>query len=146
MPIINTLDRCLESPYLFLDPEAPGRVEGCLAFATDRLEVARNLFEATPDSADVSLFAYEAMFGALRALVYSRGYREAGLRCLLIAAHVLFVREGRLEAAHLHAFERLQALKLPPEQALSESEAFLERVRELVNSGATGGPSGGSRA
>lgn len=133
MPIINTLERCLDSPFLFLDPEAPGRVEGCLAFSADRLGAARNLFETAPDSADVSLFAYEAMFGALRALVYSRGYREAGLRCLLIAAHVLFVREGRLDAAHLYAFEKLQTLKLPPEQALDESEAFLERVRELVN-------------
>lgn len=132
MPIHNTLARCLESPYLFLDPEAPARVDSCLAFATDRLDAARHLFDAAPDSADVALFAYEAMFGALRALVYSRGYREAGLRCLLIACDALFVRPGHLDAAHLHAFEKLQALKLPPDEALRQSGAFLDRVRAIL--------------
>ncbi|HEU5119326.1 MAG TPA: hypothetical protein VFT74_22230 [Isosphaeraceae bacterium] len=135
MPIINTLARCLDSPYLFLDPDAPGRVEGCLAFATDRLQMARNLIQSSPDSADVSLFAYEAMFAAMRALVYHRGYREAGLRCLLIACEALFVREGLLDGAHLQAFERLQALKLPPAEALAESSTFLERVRAILESG-----------
>ncbi len=137
MPIINTLARCLDSPYLFLDPDAPGRVEGCLAFATDRLKLGRNLFETSPDSADVSLFAYEAMFAAMRSLVYSRGYREAGLSCLLIACEALFVREGLLDGAHVRAFERLQSLKLPPAEALEESSVFLERVRAILEPGST---------
>jgi hypothetical protein len=139
MPIVNTLARCLESPYLFADPEAPARVEGCLAFSGDRLAAARNLFAAAPDSADVSVLAYEAMFGALRALVYSRGYREAGLRCLLIACEALFVREGRLDGGHLVAFERLQALKWPPDRALREAEAFLEAARASLRPSASEG-------
>ena len=37
------------------------------------------------DPADVVFLSYEAMFCCLRALVYAKGYREFGLRCLLLA-------------------------------------------------------------
>ena len=38
--------------------------------------------------------SYEAMFSCLRALVYDKGYREAGLRCLMLACEELYVRPG----------------------------------------------------
>jgi uncharacterized protein (UPF0332 family) len=133
MAIINTIRKCLESPYLFEDKEAPNRVGGLLAKAGDRLEAAANL-QATGqgDPADVCFLSYEAMFCCLRALVYAKGYREAGLRCLLLACEHLYVRPGSLEVAHLHAFERAQGLRTSPEEALSAASAFVKRALELL--------------
>jgi len=133
MAIINTFPKCLESPYLFRDAEAPARVGGLLRFATDRLGAASDLLGmAKSDAGDVGTLAYEAMFAALRALVYARGYREAGLRCLMLACEGLYVRPGLLDAGHIHAFERAQGLKLPPAEAVAAAGAFVARSRVLV--------------
>ncbi len=135
MAIINTLQKCLDSPYLFQDPEAPGRVVSLLQFAGDRLDAARKIQEsAKPDPADIGSLAYEAMFAALRALVYAKGYREAGLRCLMLACEQLYVRPGLLDASHVLAFERAQGQKLPPSEAIESASAFLAKARELVGS------------
>ena len=80
MAIINTLQKCLDSPYLFKDDEAPAKIPGLLAKAADRLDAAANLqYTGSGDPADVSFLSYEAMFSCLRGLlVYHKGYREAG--------------------------------------------------------------------
>src|SRR5215213_2245710 len=111
MAIINTLQKCLDSPYLFKDDEAPARIPALLAKAADRLEAAANL-QATGqgDPADISFLSYESMFACLRALVYHKGYREAGLRCLMLACEDLYVKPGTLDASLLVAFERSQGL------------------------------------
>ena len=84
MAIINTLAKCLDSPYLFRDSQAPARVPTLLDQADDALGAARDLLGASkPDATDVGTLAYQAMFASVRALVYARGYREAGLRCLV---------------------------------------------------------------
>jgi uncharacterized protein (UPF0332 family) len=134
MAIINTLQKCLESPYLFEDADAPKRIGGLLSKAGDRLEAAANL-KATGqgDPADISFLSYEAMFCCLRALVYARGYREAGLRCLLLACENLYVRTGLLDASHVHAFERAQALKAPADETFAAASAFIKRTLELLN-------------
>lgn len=133
MAIINTLQKCLDSPYLFEDKEAPARIGGLLAKAGDRLEAAANLRSSGQgDPADVSFLSYEAMFCCLRALVYAKGYREAGLRCLMLACEHLYVRPGLLDVAHVHAFERAQALKTPPEENLAAASAFVKRTLELL--------------
>ena len=46
MAIINTLQKCLDSPYLFEDKEAPNRIVDLLAKAGDRLEAAVNIHTA----------------------------------------------------------------------------------------------------
>src|SRR5439155_11004321 len=107
MGIINTFPKCLDSPYLFADKDAPQRVGALLTVAADRLEAANNIQSTGQgDPADISFLSYEAMFACLRALVYSRGYREAGLRCLILACEELYIRPGQLDPAHLLAFER----------------------------------------
>src|SRR3954470_23529330 len=107
MAIVNTLQKCLDSPYLFEDKDAPARIPKLLAAAGDRLEAAVNIqTTGQGDPADASLLAYEAMFSCLRALVYHKGYREAGLRCLLLACDELYVRPGSLDAGLIQAFER----------------------------------------
>jgi uncharacterized protein (UPF0332 family) len=133
MAIINTLQKCLESPYLFEDPDAPKRIGGLLAKAGDRLEAAVNVQRSGQgDPADISFLSYEAMFCCLRALVYAKGYREAGLRCLLLACENLYVRTGQLDAAHVLAFEKAQALKTPPDETLAAASAFVKRTLELL--------------
>ena len=84
MAIINTFQKCLDSPYLFEDKEAPNRIVDLLAKAGDRLDAAVNIHTTGQgDPADVVFLSYEAMFSCVRALVYAKGYREFGLRCLL---------------------------------------------------------------
>jgi hypothetical protein len=133
MAIVNTFRKCLESPYLFEDREAPGLVGSLLAKAGDRLEAAANIRNTGQgDPADIGFLSYEAMFCCLRALVYEKGYREAGLRCLMLACENLYVRGGQLDVAHIHAFERAQGLKLPPDEALAAASAFVKRTLEIL--------------
>lgn len=133
MGIVNTFEKCRNSPYLSEDREAPGRVPGLLAFAQDRLEAARQIAGAPKgDQADAILLSYEAMFACLRALVYARGYREAGLRCLLLACEEFYIKPGLLDLALIHAFERAQGLKCPPEAALAAAAELDRRARELL--------------
>jgi uncharacterized protein (UPF0332 family) len=133
MAIVNTFPKCLDSPYLTKDPEAASRVGSLLAIAGDRLEAAANIrADGKGDQADVSFLSYEAMFSCLRALVYSKGYREAGLRCLMLACEELYVKPGLLDAGLIHAFERAQGLKTPPDENLAAASAFVRRTLELL--------------
>ncbi len=135
MAITNTLQKCLESPYLFADAEAPGRVADLMAQARSRAEgAARLLSGEKPDAVDVGALAHEAMFAAIRALVYAKGYRESGLRCLLLAAEGFYVRPGLLDGGHLLAYERVQGMKLPPAEAVEAARGLVERAGQLVES------------
>jgi uncharacterized protein (UPF0332 family) len=133
MAIINTLKKCLESPYLFEDKDAPARIVDLLAKAGDRLDAAVNIHTTGQgDPADVVFLSYEAMFCCIRALVYAKGYREHGLRCLLLACEGLFVRTGQLDADHLRKFELAQRLKLSPAESVEASSALVKRTLELL--------------
>lgn len=133
MAIVNTLQKCLDSPYLFVDEEAPTRVGTLLSKAGDRLEAAATILSGGQgDLADATFLSYEAMFSCVRALVYAKGYREAGLRCLLLACENLYVKTGEVDAQHIHDFERAQSLRLPPEEALAAASKFVKRTLELL--------------
>jgi predicted amidohydrolase YtcJ len=54
------------------------------------------------------------------------------LRCLLLACEELYVRPGLLDVAHIHAFERAQALKTPPAENLAAASAFVKRTLEIL--------------
>ncbi len=138
MAIINTFEKCLESPYLSTDELAPGRVPALLRLAADRLEAASGIHRSGHgDPADVVLFSYEAIFATLRALVYQHGYRESGLRCLLLAFDRLYIAPGLVDASFLDDFERAQTLKLTPEEALESASAWVRRTLELVGAALT---------
>jgi uncharacterized protein (UPF0332 family) len=134
MAIINSLEKCLDSPYLRQDATAPEQVGGLIQFASERLELASALHR-TPksDPADTVMLAYEAMFACVRALVYREGYREASLRCLLIALDHFYVRTNRLDPSLIHEFHRAQSLELGPEQAIGACQRLLDRTRELTS-------------
>ncbi|WP_165224242.1 hypothetical protein [Aquisphaera insulae] len=133
MAIINTLQKCLESPYLVEDADAKAKIGELLAKAGDRLEASVNIqTTGQGDPADIVFLAYEAMFCCLRALVYSKGYREYGLRCLLLACEGLYVKPGDLDADHLRKFELAQRLKLSPADAVAAASGFVKRTLELL--------------
>jgi uncharacterized protein (UPF0332 family) len=133
MAIINTFQKCLESPYLFEDKEAPARIVELLAKAGDRLDAAVNIHSSGQgDPADIVFLSYEAMFCCLRALVYGKGYREYGLRCLLLACENLYVRPGELDGELLRKLELAQRLKLAPSDAVESCSAFVRRTLELL--------------
>ncbi|QEH33425.1 hypothetical protein OJF2_19270 [Aquisphaera giovannonii] len=133
MAIINTFQKCLESPYLVEDGDAPSKIGGLLAKAGDRLEGAVNIqTSGQGDPADVIFLSYEAMFCCLRALVYDKGYRECGLRCLILACESLYIKTGRLDPEHLRKFDLAQRLKLTPEDAVASASAFVKRTLELL--------------
>lgn len=133
MAIINTFQKCLESPYLVEDKDAPARIGELLAKAGDRLEASVNIqTSGQGDPADVVFLAYESMFCCLRALVYSKGYREMGLRCLLLACENLYVRSGQLDVENLRKFELAQRLKLSPADAVAAASGFVKRTLELL--------------
>ena len=133
MAIVNTLKKCLESPYLFEDKDAPNRIGSLLAKAGDRLEAAANIhMTGQGDASDVTFLSYEAMFCCLRALLYAKGYREAGLRCLMLACENMYVRPGLLDVSHLHAFESAQGLRSTPTDSLAAASAFVKRTLELL--------------
>lgn len=133
MAIINTFEKCLDSPYLLKDPTAPARTAALIAQADQRLACAIKIHEAGHgDPVDAIYLAYEAMFCCVRALVHARGYRELGLHCLMLACESLYVRTGQLDIALLHRFQRAQRLKLTPAEAVDAAAAFLSRTRELL--------------
>lgn len=133
MAIINTYPKCLDSPYLVEDKDAPARVGGLMSTAADRLEAAANInHTGTGDQSDVSFLSYEAMFNCLRALVYQKGYREMGLRCLMLACEHFYVKTGLLDPSHINAFERAQGLKRPPAENLAAASAFVKRTIEIL--------------
>jgi uncharacterized protein (UPF0332 family) len=133
MAIINTFQKCLASPYLIEDKDAAAQIGELLAKAGDRLEASVNLqTTGQGDPADIVFLGYEAMFCCLRALVYAKGYREFGLRCLLLACENLYVKPGQLDADHLRKFELAQRLRLPPSDAVAASSAFVKRTLELL--------------
>lgn len=140
MPIHDTLERCLASPFLFADPEAPGRVADLLALADDRLGLVQGILDRKAGELDdVNQYCYEAMFACVRALVYSRGYREAGMRCLLIACRRLHVASGGLDPSHLWNLERVQGRRTRPEEADQAARSLLERTRAILASSPASG-------
>ncbi len=138
MAIVDTFERCLKGPYLFVDADAPARLPALLALADDRVGLCAAILDKNSgDPDDVNQYAYEGMLACVRALVYAHGYREAGLRCLMLACEKLRVEKGELEPDHLRWFERVQGRRTRPEEARDAALALLARTRELLAAAAT---------
>ena len=133
MAIINTFQKCLDSPYLFEDKEAPNRIVDLLAKAGDRLDAAVNIHTTGQgDPADVVFLSYEAMFSCVRALVYAKGYREFGLRCLLLRARASTFAPASSMPSICASSRHAQRLKMSPAEAVEASSAFVKRTLELL--------------
>jgi hypothetical protein len=52
----------------------------------------------------------------------------------MLACEELYVKPGTLDAAHIHAFERAQGLKVPPKENLRAASLFVKRTLEVLGS------------
>lgn len=75
--------------------------------------------------------AYYAMFHAVRALVFSKGYREKSHYCLAVALRALFVEEGNLDVQDVRDF--LNAMNLR-EAADYEAEFSESGAKAVISS------------
>ena len=106
MAIINTFQKCLDSPYLFEDKEAPNRIVELLAKAGDRLDGAVNIHTTGQgDPADVVFLSYEAMF-IVSGPWSTPKVTASSASVALLACDGLYVRTGQLDAEHLRKFEQ----------------------------------------
>jgi uncharacterized protein (UPF0332 family) len=72
------------------------------------------------------------MFACIRALVYTKGLREYGLRCLLIAVEVHYVKPGILDPKLIQKFQTIQELKSSPQEAIDIASALVKRTLEIL--------------
>jgi len=72
--------------------------------------------------------AYYAMFHAVRALVYSRGYREKSHYCLAVALEALFVYEGKMDAQSVRDFLNAMNLREAADYEAEFSQAGAKAV------------------
>jgi uncharacterized protein (UPF0332 family) len=86
---------------------------------------------------------YYSMFHAVRALIYSKGYREKSHYALLIALKKLF--ENQVESGLIQDFEEAMSLREEADYGLifseegatsivNNAERFLGRVKEILHS------------
>ena len=89
--------------------------------------------------------SYYSMFHTVKALIYSKGYREKSHKCLLIAFKALYVGESLLEERFYLTFEEAMNLREEAdygltysteaaEEAVKNAGELLEKARELMES------------
>nr|WP_290665143.1 hypothetical protein [Ardenticatena sp.] len=124
------LERCLRSPYLRRDERKRQEIGAELAAAQDLYNQAKTSFEAEDTTTGMKQ-AWGAMFRAARALVYAAGYDFDGLRCMEVVLEAHYLGKG-LEAADFDAFRAAQKLHGAPEEALARASAFIEKVKQVL--------------
>jgi len=88
--------------------------------------------------------AYYAMFHAVRALVYSRGYREKSHYCLAVALEALFVYEGKMDAQSVRDFLNAMNLReaadyeaefsqVGAKAVIASAERFIEKATVILD-------------
>ncbi|HPQ71868.1 MAG TPA: HEPN domain-containing protein [bacterium] len=101
---------CLARGQITKDPAAKD-------FADKEIEAAEHDLIRAKKSWDdrdfkwATIQAYYVGFHGVRALLYSRGYRERSHYCLIQAIYALFVDEGLLEKTLLKHLEKIKALR-----------------------------------
>ncbi|MDP7078377.1 MAG: HEPN domain-containing protein [Candidatus Undinarchaeales archaeon] len=95
---MNEFQRCLQEGRLVRIEPSPALVSKELGSAEYDLHRAEESL-GKGDFKWASVQAYYAMFHAAKALVLSKGYREKGHYCLIVALRELFVGPGELDAS-----------------------------------------------
>ena len=79
---------------------------------------------------------YYAMFHAVRALVYSKGYREKSHYCLSVALRTLFIEEGYLDSKSgrdfLNAMNLREAADYSAEFSAAGATAVIAAAEKLI--------------
>ncbi len=126
-----TLEDCLKGPYLRVDETATQFVDQKLAEAEDLYQQAQASWEKE-DAAGTLKQAYGAMYCATQALVFAKGYRSEGFRCLEIVLKAFWVGNGKLSPEDLATLRRVQALRGRPPENLAAAAEFVQRARQLL--------------
>ncbi|NOZ05763.1 MAG: hypothetical protein GXP41_05350 [Chloroflexi bacterium] len=125
------LKDCLKGPYLKIDETATQSVAQELAGAEALYQQAQASWE-TEDFAGTLKQAYSAMYRAAQALVFAKGYRSDGFRCLETVLKTFWVGNDKLRPEDLATLRRVQALRgLPPENLAAAAE-FVQRAKQLL--------------
>ena len=90
-----------------------------------------------------TITAYYSMFHTVRALVYSRGYREKSHYYLLVAVQALFVDKGLIEESLVKDFHTAMILREEADyhgdfseegakSSLDSARTFLEKAKKIL--------------
>jgi len=120
-------NRCIENNKLVPFPSGEKLIEKELSVAKNDLSDAKAGFDDQRYKWS-TIQAYYAMFRAVRALIYSRGYREKSHYCLAIALRALFVDEGLVEAQTVRDFLNAMNLREAADYDAEFSESSAKAV------------------
>lgn len=126
------LQDCLEGPYLRADDTTTGLVDAELAGAEELYQQAKESWEKE-DIASTLKQSYGAMFRAARALVFAKGYRPEGYRCLETVLKAFWLGNGKLSTGDLAALRHQQGLNGTPAENLEQAGDFVQRVNTLLS-------------
>ena len=135
--------QCLENKKIIPFARGMKLVEKELSIAQNDLSDAKAGFDNERYKWS-TIQAYYAMFHAVRALIYSRGYREKSHYCLAIALRALFVDENLMEAQSVRAFLNAMDLREAADYeaefsqsgaqaVIASAERFIEKAVAILN-------------
>jgi uncharacterized protein (UPF0332 family) len=101
---------CIKNRKILRFPRAKGLAKKEFAAAEEDLLEAQDRF-GQGKYKYATINAYYAIFHAVRALIYSKGYRERSHYGLAVALDALFVHKGLLERRYLTIFREAMALR-----------------------------------
>ena len=127
--------QCLENKKIIPFARGMKLVEKELSIAQNDLSDAKAGFDNERYKWS-TIQAYYAMFHAVRALIYSRGYREKSHYCLAIALRELFVDENLMEAQSvrdsLNAMDLREAADYEAEFSQSGAKAVIASAKRFI--------------
>ncbi|MBE0433903.1 HEPN domain-containing protein [candidate division WOR-3 bacterium] len=106
----SNFERCIEDRKLVPFKATSEMIEKEINSASYDLTQAQNSYN-NGDIKWATIQGYCAMFHAVRALIYKRGYREKSHRCLLIALQESYVDTGLLSATYVDSFREAMDLR-----------------------------------
>ncbi|MDI6734862.1 MAG: HEPN domain-containing protein [bacterium] len=134
--------KCLERKKLKRFKATKGVIKKEVHSAKDDLVFARRSFN-DKNFKWATIQAYYSMFHSVRALLYSKGYREESHYCLRVAIENLFVKHGLLDSELLDSFDLARGLredadyrakfsKGSAQESINSAERFIEGVRKIL--------------
>jgi uncharacterized protein (UPF0332 family) len=138
----QSFKNCLARGQITEDPAAKNFVDKEIEGAEHDLARARDSW-SDKDYKWTTVQAYYVGFHSIRALLFSRGYRERSHLCLIQAIHALFVDDGLLDRSLLKHLEKVKILRekadydlefspLGAEKSLHVAEELLLKAKELI--------------
>jgi len=127
------LHGCIQEGYIKKDNSAPIRVENSLKLAEKFLKAAVKNLEIKENTMG-EIAAYNSVFHSLRALLFSRGYKERSHYCLMVAVEELFpeLLHDHIQALHRVRMRRHQVQYDGIEVSEEEVRMVINLAREIL--------------